>query len=226
MHLDVVRAHFEAEAFDYDGLIPRLIPHYHEQHGLMLELIPFERDASLKVLDLGAGTGVLSCLILQAFPNSTVVAFDIAENMLAACKKNLSAYQERVKLHQGNFAEDDVGSEYDLVISGLAIHHLDEPEKQKLYQDLFHAVNPGGLLLIRDTVTGATPQLTQQYERLWRHYMKANGEDDEKWFQNYLKEDRPSSVEDQLQWLKSAGFEEVGCHWRYLNFAIFGGRKR
>jgi tRNA (cmo5U34)-methyltransferase len=41
----------------------------------------------------------------------------------------------------------------------------------------------------------------------------------------YLEEDRPGSVEDQTQWLAEAGFEDVGCHWRYLNFAIIGGRK-
>ncbi|MBE9093110.1 class I SAM-dependent methyltransferase [Tychonema sp. LEGE 07203] len=225
MNLDAVREQFEQRAFNYDGLIPSLIPHYREQHDLILQLIPFETNANIKVLDLGAGTGILSALILQAFPQAKVLAFDLAENMLKICQTNLSAFGKRLRLQQGNFAEDDFGSGYDLVVSGLAIHHLDSEGKQKLFHKLFDSMNPGGTLLIRDIVTGATPRLTEQYEQLWRQYMKANGEDGAAWFQNYLKEDIPSSVEDQTKWLAGAGFADAGCHWRYLNFAIFGAVK-
>ncbi|MCC3406254.1 MAG: class I SAM-dependent methyltransferase [Microcoleus sp. PH2017_10_PVI_O_A] len=226
MNLDAVREQFEQRAFDYDGLIPRLIPHYREQHDLILQLIPFETNVNIKVLDLGAGTGILSAMILQTYPQANLTAFDMAENMLKVCQTNLSAFGERLTLQQGNFAEDDFGSGYDLVVSGLAIHHLDIEGKQKLFHKLFQSMNAGGILLIRDIVTGATPKLTEQYEDLWRQYMKANGEDDAAWFQNYLKEDIPSSVEEQTKWLAEAGFAEVGCHWRYLNFAIFGGVKK
>ncbi|MBE9185946.1 class I SAM-dependent methyltransferase [Microcoleus sp. LEGE 07076] len=225
MNLDAVRQQFEQRAFDYDGLIPRLIPHYREQQDLILQLIPFETNANIKVLDLGAGTGILSALILQAFPQAKVLAFDIAQNMLKICQTNLSAFGKRLRLQQGNFAEDDFGSGYDLVVSGLAIHHLDSAGKQHLFHQLFQSINPEGILLIRDIVTGATPKLTEQYEKLWRQYMKVNGEDDTAWFQNYLKEDIPSSVEEQTKWLAEAGFADAGCHWRYLNFAIFGAVK-
>ena len=225
MNLDAVREQFEQRAFDYDGLIPRLIPRYREQHDLILQLIPFETNAHIKVLDLGAGTGILSALILQAFPQANILAFDIAEKMLKVCQTNLSPYQERLTLQQGNFAEDNFGNRYDLVVSGLAIHHLDSAGKQTLFKKLFQSMNSGGILLIRDIVTGATPRLTEQYEKLWRQYIKASGEDDVAWFQNYLKEDIPSSVEEQTRWLSEAGFADTACHWRHLNFAIFGGVK-
>jgi tRNA (cmo5U34)-methyltransferase len=224
--VDAVRARFEQAAFDYDGLIPRLIPYYREQQDLILQLIPFASNTNIKVLDLGAGTGILSALILQAFPQANVTAFDMAENMLKICQTNLSAFRERLTLQQGNFAADDFGRGYDLVVSGLAIHHLDGAGKQQLFHKLFAAMNSGGILLIRDIVTGATPSLTEQYEQLWRKYMKSCGEDDATYFQAYLEEDIPSSVEEQTQWLAEAGFSEVGCHWRYLNFAVFGGVKK
>jgi len=225
VNLDAVREQFEQRAFDYDGLIPRLIPRYHEQHDLILQLIPFETNANIKVLDLGAGTGILSALILPAFPQAKVLAFDMAENMLKICQTNLSAFQERLTLQQGNFSEDDFGNGYDLVVSSLAIHHLDGARKKTLFKKLFQSMNSGGILLIRDIVTGGTPRLTEQYEQLWRQYMKDSGEDDKIWFQKYLEEDIPSSMEEQTKWLAESGFADVGCHWRYLNFAIFGGVK-
>lgn len=225
MQMNRVSNHFEKEAFEYDGLIPKLIPHYEEQHEIMLKLIPFSRKSPMKVLDLGCGTGVLSYHILKNFENALVVLFDLAKNMLETSKKNLLNYKNRITFKQGNFAQDDFGMNYDVIVSGLSIHHLDHKGKEELYQRIFNALNPGGIFINREIVYGATPGLTDLYHSLWRKYIKGNGEDDEKWFNNYLAEDLPATVEEQLTWLNQAGFMDVGCHWRYLNFAIFGGRK-
>jgi len=225
MKLNNVREHFEQEAFSYDNLILKLIPYYHEQHQVMLDMIDFPSNAAIKVLDLGCGTGVLSYLVLKNFKQAHLVAFDFAENMLRACKNNLSAYQDRVEFQQGDFAVDDIGSDYDLVISGLAIHHLDAEGKQLLFKNLFSKMNPGGILLIREIVQGANTQLTKQYEKLWRKFINDNGENENYWFAKHLEEDIPDSVENQTRWLAESGFVDIGCHFRYLNFAVFGGSK-
>ena len=99
MTLNNVREHFEQEAFSYDNLILKLIPYYHEQHQVMLDMIDFPNNASIKVLDLGCGTGVLSHLVLKNFQQANLVAFDFSENMLRACKNNLSAYHDIVFFH-------------------------------------------------------------------------------------------------------------------------------
>jgi tRNA (cmo5U34)-methyltransferase len=224
MTLDRVRDHFEKEAFEYDGLIPRLIPYYMEQNQLIVKLIPFEKSSDILALDLGSGTGVLAYLILKNFPKAKVVVLEIADNMLQACEKNLSFFKDRLILRKGDFSKETLGSGYNIVVSGLAIHHLNDTDKQKLYKRIIKSLNPGGIFLNRDIVLGASRSLTEHYLGLWREYMKANGEDDEKWFLKYLGEDIPASVENQMTWLRKAGFIDVGCHWRHLNFAIFGGR--
>lgn len=155
-----VQRHFEEEAFDYDGLIPRLIPKYHEQNQIIITLIPFERARVLNVLDLGCGTGVLSYLVLNAFPNAQVVSFDLAENMLAVCSRNLSAYKDRLTLVKGNFGSDDFGSGYDLIVSGLSTHHLDDTEKPRLYKRIYDALNHQGVFINREVVLGESTYLT------------------------------------------------------------------
>lgn len=225
MSLDKVRNHFEEEAFKYDELITSIIPKYNEQNDVMLTLIHFDKSDSIKVLDLGCGTGILSYLILNEFPKAGVVAFDLAENMLAACENNLIYYKDRVTFKQGNFGQDDIGVGYDLIVSGLATHHLNDVEKPGLYKKIYDALKPGGVFINREVVLGDSPELTNQYHHLWREYIRSNGEDDEKWFNKYLEEDIPASVNVQTDWLNKIGFVHVGCHWRYLNYAIFGGRK-
>jgi tRNA (cmo5U34)-methyltransferase len=225
MNLHQVRAHFESEAFAYDSLIDRLVPYYKQQHEVMLAVIPFDNSTKLTALDLGCGTGVLSHLLLSNFPRAQVTALDLAANMLDACRSNLANYADRLTLQQGNFAEEDIGAGYDIVISGLATHHLHTAGKQQLYGKIFAALNPGGLFLNREIVLGDSDALTDQYHTLWRQYIALHGEDDAKWFANYQSEDIPATVADQLTWLHAAGFTDPACHWRYLNFAVFGGRK-
>ena len=220
-----VKTDFETFAFDYDGLIPKLIPYYSKQHQLIIDLIPRDRNTPLKVLDLGTGTGILSYFILKNFENAKILALDLAQNMLEVARKNLVEYSDRITFQQGDFSECDLGMGYDLIISGLAIHHLEDRHKQKLFASIFQALKPEGIFLDRDIILGATPALTQQYERLWQDYITSNGEDSDRWFKNYLEQDIPASVEEQIKWLKETGFVDVSCHWRYLNFAIFGGRK-
>lgn len=86
-------------------------------------------------------------------------------------------------------------------------------------------MNPGGVFINREVVLGDSPALTNQYHCMWREYIKSNGEDDEKWFNKYMEEDIPASVGEQTKWLQEIGFVNVGCHWRYFNYAIFGGIK-
>ena len=222
---DRVCEHFQQEASHYDRLIPKLIPHYREQHAMLRDLIPFPADRPLRALDLGCGTGALSEAILATFPQAEVVAFDIADRMLDIARQRLATFGDRVSFQQGDFSRDDLGDDYDLAVSGLALHHLEDERKPATFQQIFRALKPGGVFLNRDIVLGATAKLARQYEQLWRQFMRSNGEDDDHWFGKHREEDRPATVAAQLNWLQQAGFIDVGCHWQSLNFAIYGGYK-
>lgn len=220
-----VRPNFEAQAPIYDDLIPKLCPKYREQNDLIAGLVPFARDRELSAIDLGCGTGILASVILKAFPRARVVAYDITENMLEECRRNLSGFADRLVLRRGDFGLEDFESGYDLVVSGLSIHHLDQEGKRGLFSRVFRSMNPGGAFIIRDIVLGNSPEETETFHQLWREYMTSQGEDGDFWFQKYIEMDSPDSVEDQLSWLREAGFKEVECYWQHINFVIFGGRK-
>ena len=222
---DRVRRHFDDEAFKYDETIPKIIPNYHDQNDTIIKLLPFDGPEALKALDLGCGTGILSYLLLRRFAKAQVTAFDLAENMLAVCAKKLSAYEDRLTLIKGNFAQDDFGSGYDIIVSGLSTHHLEDTEKQRLYKRIYDALSHGGIFINREVVLGDSPSLTDRYLTFWREYIRSNGEDDEIWLKKYLAEDIPATAEVQTKWLREIGFVDAGCHWRYFNFAIFGGSK-
>lgn len=216
---------FGERAESYEDFIPRVVPYYHECNQLMLDLVPHPVDARLRMLDVGAGTGVLSALFLERFPEATLLAVDLSEAMLANCAEKLGPAGRRAELRQGAFPEVDIGAGYDLIVSSLTLHHLSHADKRTGYRKLFDAHSPGGMLLIRDVVSAPTPALDQRYASLWRDVVQSYGYDDMSWFDDHLASDNPASVEDQTAWLRDIGFAEVACHWRHLNCALFGGMK-
>lgn len=225
MSHDDIRQQFDSMASDYETVINRLVPYYQKQNSMLMDLIPFERRTEFNALDLGSGPGVLSRLLLDTFPNAHVASFDLSPVMLDTCKKKLWAYPNRARFVQGDFTKDDFGTDYDVIFAGLVLQHTDDAGRRAFFRKAIGKMKPGGILLARDIVRGSTTRLTQEYERLWRLYMRAQGEDGALWYSKFQAHDVPASVEDQLKWLTEAGFIDVGCHWRHLNFAITGGRK-
>ncbi len=225
MNLQQVEDHFNEDASDYDDHIVKFVPYYREQNEMMMELLPFEGTARIRGLDLGAGTGVLAEGILRRYPLAEVTVFDLSDNMLAAARERLKKFENRITFLKGDFSKDDFGIGYDLILSGLSIHHLTNPHKQKLFRRIYLALNPGGVFLNRDVVKGATERLDEIYIRLWRAYVRSNGQDDAGLMERYYAEDVPACVEDQLEWMRQAGFLDVGCHWQRTNYAIYGGHK-
>ncbi|MFA5975414.1 MAG: methyltransferase domain-containing protein [Elusimicrobiota bacterium] len=222
---DELRHYFDRVAPDHENLISRLVPYYQKQNSLMMDLIPFKRLDAFKTLDIGSGAGILSRLLLDTFPNATVTAFDLSPVMLDLCKKKLWAYPKRATFQQGDLTRDSWGTGYDVVFAGLVLHHTDDQGKRNFFRRLIATMNPGGILLCRDIVRGRTERLTQQYEQLWKLYMRAQGEDGASWYEKFRAKDVPATAEDQVKWIREAGFQDVGCHWRYLNFAVTGGTK-
>ena len=65
------------------------------------------------------------------------------------------------------------------------------------------------------------------YKYLWRETVSHSGLDHEAIVQAFerTKLDKFAPLEDQLHWLEKAGFNEVDCIYKNLNFAVFGGYK-
>lgn len=218
---------FNAAAADYDQLRRTLIPCFDDFYGTAVQVIQIERTVPLKVLDLGAGTGLFSGMVQAAFPLAEFTLIDLAVEMLEIAKSRFSSMGKSPRVVIDDYVKADLGGPYDVVISALSIHHLCDSDKERLFLRIYDALSPGGMFVNADQVLGTTPELEKLYRQQWVDKVGAMGISDEELnaAKKRMEYDRMAPLEDQLGWLEAAGFVDIDCWYKNFSFAVFGGRK-
>lgn len=100
-----------------------------------------------RVLDVGAGPGVIAGLLAEVFPAAEVVAVDQSAALLERARGRSGG---RVGTQQADLPEEfDKLGEADLIWSGNAIHHLGD--QQAALTALAGRLRPGGLLAVAES---------------------------------------------------------------------------
>jgi trans-aconitate methyltransferase len=218
---------FNRDAAIYDAGRRALIPCFDGFYGNALEVIEdWMGPASPRVLDLGAGTGLFSALVREKLPEASFTLTDISEEMLQQAETRFR-HDPRVQTLHADLAVDTIEGEWDLIISALAIHHLADLEKRRLFDNVYERLSPGGLFINAEQVLGPTPTQEEHYRARWELQIRANGVDDAG-VQRALERmafDRCSTVADQLAWMREAGFARVDCTFKAWRFAVLVGWK-
>lgn len=174
---------FHFKPHDYLELMHQEVPGFEElQDRVAAATQTVEAE---RILELGTGTGETSRRVLAHHSGAHLTGVDLSREMLAAATAALPS--DRTHLVEQRIEDPLPDGPFDLVISALAIHHLDGPGKSDLFRRIAAVLRPGGRFVMGDVVVPEDPAdavtpLTPDY-------------------------DMPSTVEDLLMWLPEAGLE-------------------
>jgi tRNA (cmo5U34)-methyltransferase len=222
-----VRKALALGADTYDRASRKLVPCFDDFYRTALDLLPFAPDARFEVLDLGAGTGLLSAMIAEMFPKAQLTLFDLTPEMLTIARQRLKPLGKRVRFVTADFAAAAAAKSYDAVVSALALHHLPDSGKRHLFADIFKYLTPGGVFINADQVAGETPAIDRRSREMWikRARELKTAERDLNAALERMKQDLPATVGHQLAWMRESGFVDVACPYRNLIFAVISGAK-
>ena len=152
-----------------------------------------------RVLELGTGSGETALRLRALHPATDWIGIDASEAMLARARERLPHADLRPQRLEDELPEGP----FDLVVSALAVHHLDGAGKRDLFSRVARVLEPGGLFVLGDVVV-PPPGQEGPIEIDWEM-------------------DVPDTVEDQLAWLREAGFEAEAAAVR-IDLAVFRAR--
>jgi tRNA (cmo5U34)-methyltransferase len=215
-----------SETYDRDRRL--LIPCYEDFYAIPLEIIPFHQDREFRVLDLGAGTGLLSAAVAARYPQALLNLIDISPAMLSIAKKRFAGSNAgRVTFQVMDYGKEPFTGIYDLAISALSIHHLPDDSKECVFKKIHNALKPDGMFINADLVQGENTVADKICTDTWLRKVRKSGISEEalKAALERTKEDRMSRLSSQLTWLAQAGFIDVTTWYRYYSFVIYSATK-
>jgi tRNA (cmo5U34)-methyltransferase len=217
---------FDAIASHYDEqrgwIIPDLQGFY---HAAVWAAAPLGKTPA--ILDIGAGTGLLSGLLLETYPGATITLMDISEKMIEVARSRFTG-KEGVSFIAADYRHEELGGPFDAICSALSIHHLEREEKYGLYRKVFDALNPGGVFVNADQVEGESEWLHWRYLEYWNDFVLQGPLETAEiraMFERRKTLDRMEKLSIQLGWLKAIGFSDVDVVYKNRSFAVFMGRK-
>ena len=211
---------FDAIAASYNPSRRRLIPPFDAFYRAAVEALQLAKPAPTRVLDLGAGTGVLSAFVRGEFPGAQLTLLDGAPKMLAQARDALGA--DDVTYVEGDLVDPLPAGSWDAIVSALAIHHLDDEDKLDLYRRVRTALRPEGVFVNAEHVAAPSPVMEAEYDRWHESRARAAGSDDGEWEHavNMMAHDQRVPVDRQISWLREAGFRQVDCVFKEYSFAV------
>jgi tRNA (cmo5U34)-methyltransferase len=153
------------------------------------------------VLDVGTGTGAIA-LALADEAGADVVGLDSSDDALSLARENAHRTGLEIRLLRGDLRDGLPPGPFDLVVSVLAVHHLDADGKRDLFARIAQVTD---FFVLGDVVVPERPE-DAVVEIDW-------------------VEDLPSSVPEQLGWLDEAGFDAEASYVR-PDLAVFVARRR
>jgi ubiquinone/menaquinone biosynthesis C-methylase UbiE len=221
MNTDKITEQFNKIAEEYDSRRRTFIPCFDDFYKTSISFLSYCRNDFKNILDLGAGTGLLTKYLYDKYPAASYTLSDISEQMLDVAKKRFNGLQN-FNFEVFDYTKVFPEMKYDLIASALSIHHLEHEDKARLYVKIYNALEDGGYFINLDQVSPVSESMNQLYEGWWGDFIK-NGNLSAEEIEGLKKRralDREDTVAGSIAKLKNAGFKIAECFYSYMKFSV------
>ena len=211
----------------FDDMLARSIPQYEVMREAVFQAGRRFQQDNTDIVDLGCSRGEAVAPFINEFgAHNTYWLCEVSEPMLAAATKRFQGYVDAsiVKLRSEDLREWFPPTRASVILSVLTLMFVPIERRQRLIQDAYDHLVSGGAFVIVEKVLGSTAQMDQMMVDLYYDQKRRNGYTEDQIERKRLSLQGvlvPVTAAWNEELLRMAGFREVDCFWRWMNFAAW-----
>jgi ubiquinone/menaquinone biosynthesis C-methylase UbiE len=220
MDINKVQEQFNSIAKKYDSQRKILIPLFDNFYKDSVSLLKYYRNDFKHIVDLGAGTGLLTKEIYELYANAHFTLIDISNDMLEIARQRFKGL-DNFEFLQLDYAKEMPIPKCDLICSALSIHHLENTEKGLLYKNIYKTLENGGCFINLDMFNSSSEIINDLYNKSLSDYREKNGMaiNEKHIHAQRIKLDRENSVSETIDLLAKSGFKHIECVYSFIKFS-------
>ena len=209
----------------FEDMIDRSVPGYKTSLSLISHYAQRFYQKDTNCYDLGCSLGASSLSIVNNVEDVRVIAIDNSEAMINEC---IRRFQESPKYQNVQFLQEDIMESTienaSFIVVNYLVQFLDLTQRDMLFEKIYRALLPGGVLLVSEKVHYENKYQTNRIFRTHHKFKAANGYSD---LEISGKRDSLEGVllteyeEDHLLRASKAGFKKTEKVLSNLNFRTF-----
>ena len=221
-----IKTQFNLIAEEYDKNRKKFIPCFDDYYKNTTKFVAANIGKPKRILDLGAGTGLLSYFWYLNYPESEYVLVDIADDMLNIARKRFEGI-DNVSYQILDYSNGLPDGDFDIIASALSIHHLEDEEKEKLFACIYDKLPSGGLFINYDQFCAEQAEMNDWFNSYWENHIENSGltDNDINLWKERRKLDRECSVEKEVEMIRKCNFKTVKCVYSYQKFSVIAAIK-
>jgi tRNA (cmo5U34)-methyltransferase len=218
---------FDEQVTDaFDDMLKRSIPQYDVMRNSCVSLATRYAQDEILIVDLGTSRGeALAQIAARRSKTNRYLGLEISEPMIEAARKRFRHYNEAgfdivIDKHDLRNGLPDI--EACIIFSILTLQFTPIEYRLKIVQDIYKKLTIGGAFIFVEKVLGASADLDKKMILEYYSVKAANGYSEEQIERKRLSLEGvlvPLTASWNESLLHNAGFTEIDCFWRWMNFA-------
>lgn len=208
----------------FDDMVDRSVPYYREIQKMTGQLAGDFAVPGTRIYDLGCATGTTMALMDQSIATDvTLVGLDNSAEMLDKCREKLEHAKigKPFELIEADLNKDIVIENASVVLLVLTLQFVRPLHRERLMQQVFEGLNPGGCVILVEKVLGESSHLNRLFIEHYYQYKRSMGYSEleisqkREALENVLV---PYRLTENLELLTKLGFSQQDTFFKWYNF--------
>lgn len=218
----------EDVALVFDDMVSRSVPFYNEIHSIILDILDRTYSGTGTIVDLGCSTATTICLMDQHLTakgkKPRFIGVDNSKPMVSkACDKINKSKVSSATIECADISEFEIPNS-EIILMNYTLQFIPKEKRPEVLSNIFNALQSDGYFILAEKIVSDEEDINELMIDLYYDFKRRNGYSEleisqkREALENVLV---PLTPKEQINNLKSAGFQKVEMLFRWYNFCCY-----